>query len=158
MDRPITRLSVFASLVRATRAEGPSLRTQPSASSKKKSRVLVIDDEPGMRRVFSRSLRGAGFDVVIAADGPDGLDKLRNDASIGLVLLDLNMPGMDGWQFRDEQRADPQLRDVPTVVVTGEPMGRIISEPLHASQYLLKPVGLDHLISVVAEYCAPRAW
>ena len=111
-----------------------------------------------MRKVISRSLRGAGFDVVIADDGRDGLDKLRNDSSIGLVLLDLNMPGMDGWQFRDEQRADPRLRDVPTVVVTGEPMSRIVSEPLHASQYLFKPIGLDHLISVVADYCSPQAW
>ena len=134
------------------------MRTTPSIPTKKLSRVLLVDDEPRMRKVFSRSLRGAGFDVVVADDGPDGLDKLRNDSSIGLVLLDLNMPGMDGWQFRDEQRADPRLRDVPTVVVTGEPMGRIISEPLHASQYLLKPVGLDHLISVVADYCSPQAW
>jgi CheY-like chemotaxis protein len=111
-----------------------------------------------MRTVFSRSLRGAGFDVIIATSGPDALERLRSDPSIGLVLLDLNMPGMDGWRFRDEQRADPRLRDVPTVVVTGEPMARIISEPLDARHYLFKPVGLDHLISVVADYCAPQAW
>ena len=133
------------------------LKFQP-ALNKKQSRVLLVDDEPLMRKVFGRSLRGAGFDVVIADDGPDGLEKLRTDPSIGLVLLDLNMPGMDGWRFREEQRADPRLRDIPTVVVTGEPMDRIIGEPLHAREYLFKPVGMDHLISVVADYCAPRAW
>ncbi len=116
-----------------------------------------MDDEPSIRKVFGRSLRGAGFDVVIADDGPDGLQKMRDDPSIGLVLLDLNMPGMDGFQFREEQQADPRLRDVPTIVVTGEAIGRIVSEPLDADQYLFKPVGLDHLISVVNDYCGTEA-
>ena len=125
-------------------------------ASRTHSRVLVVDDELNMRTVFGRSLRGAGFDVVIAEDGPEGLRKLRNDPSIRLVLLDLNMPQMDGWMFRNEQRADPQLRDVPTVIMTGEPMTQIVSRPLEAAEYLLKPFGMDHLISVVSEYCEPR--
>jgi CheY-like chemotaxis protein len=132
------------------------LRTYWPASPTR-SRVLVVDDEPSMRLVFGRSLRSAGFDVVEADGGREGLQKLRDDPSIRLVLLDLNMPGMDGWRFREEQRADPQLRDIPTVVLTGEPFARIVSsQPLDANEYLLKPVGRDHLISVVSGYCTPR--
>ena len=126
-------------------------------ASNTQSRVLVVDDDASMRLVFGRSLRGAGFDVVEANGGREGLQKLRADPSIRLVLLDLNMPGMDGWRFREEQRADPQLRDIPTVVLTGEPFARIAtSQPLEVHEYLLKPVGRDHLISVVAGYCTPH--
>jgi CheY-like chemotaxis protein len=131
------------------------LRTIWSSTPVKQSRVLVVDDEPSMRLMFGRSLRSAGFDVIVANGGPEGLQKLREDPTIGLVLLDLNMPEMDGWRFRDEQRADPLLRDVPTVIVTGEPLARVVSQPLEATEYLIKPIGRDHLISVVSEYCNP---
>jgi CheY-like chemotaxis protein len=129
------------------------------ASTKPKSgRVLVVDDEPIMRTLFRRSLQSAGFDVVVAEDGPEGLEKLRQDPEIRLVLLDLNMPRMDGREFREEQRADPQLKDVPTVIVTGEPLAKLVQSELHAAEYLLKPVGRDHLISVVSDYCEPMNW
>jgi CheY-like chemotaxis protein len=128
-------------------------------STKPKSgRVLVVDDEPIMRTLFRRSLQSAGFEVVVAEDGPDGLQKLRHDPEIRLVLLDLNMPQMDGREFREEQRADPQLKDVPTVIVTGEPLAKLVQNELHAAEYLLKPVGRDHLISVVSDYCEPVDW
>ena len=128
-------------------------------STKPKSgRVLVVDDEPIMRTLFRRSLQSAGFEVVVAVDGPDGLRKLRRDPEIRLVLLDLNMPDMDGWGFREEQRADPQLKDVPTVIVTGEPLAKLVQTELHAAEYLLKPVGRAHLISVVSDYCEPVDW
>jgi two-component system, chemotaxis family, chemotaxis protein CheY len=128
-------------------------------STKPKSgRVLVVDDEPIMRTLFRRSLQSAGFEVVIAEDGPDGLQKLRHDPDIRVVLLDLNMPNMDGWGFREEQRSDPQLKDVPTVIVTGEPLSKLVQSELHAAEYLLKPVGRDHLISVVSDYCEPVDW
>lgn len=120
--------------------------------------MLVVDDEKTMQLLYRRSLTSAGFEVVIAKDGPDGLQKLREDPEIRVVLLDLNMPVMDGWGFRSEQRADPQLKDVPTVIVTGEPLARLVQSELHAAEYLLKPVGRDHLISVVADYCEPAQW
>lgn len=121
-------------------------------------RVLVIDDEPLVRTLFRRSLQSAGFDVVVAESGPEGLEKLRQDPDIRIVLLDLNMPDMDGHAFRREQRNDPRLKDVPTVVVTGEPLSRLFDSDLHAVEYLLKPVGRDHLISVVSDYCEPLNW
>src|SRR5688572_20342322 len=111
-----------------------------------------------MRTLFRRSLQSAGFEVVIAEDGPDGLQKLRENPDIRVILLDLNMPRMDGWGFRERQRADPQLSGVPTVIVTGEPLARLVQSELHAAEYLLKPVGREHLISVVSDYCEPVPW
>ena len=119
-------------------------------------RVLVVDDEPALREMYRRSIKLAGFDVVLAESGPDGLGKLRGDKSIRLVLLDLNMPEMDGWGFRSEQRADPAISEVPTIIVTGAPLEQVVRQELHATDYLLKPVGREHLISVVSDYCEPH--
>lgn len=119
--------------------------------------MLIVDDDERMRTMFSRSLGRAGFDVIVADDALVGLRRLREDPAIRLVLLDLNMPGVDGWQFRKEQRSNPEMRDVPTVIVTGAPLSEVCSVELHASEYLLKPVGHDHLVRVVSDYCEPAA-
>lgn len=111
-----------------------------------------------MRRLYLKSLGRAGFDVVVEGAAPAGLQRLRDDPSIRIVLLDLNMPDMDGWAFRQAQQADPALKDVPTVIITGAPLLDVVGRELHAAEYLLKPVTPEHLVSVVAEYCEPRGW
>ena len=123
----------------------------------KPGRVLVIDDEQSIRELFERVLRFAGFDVVVASGGEEGLQILRADPSICLVLLDLTMPNVDGLKVREAQRADVRLAGIPTVVVSGAPLSRIVHDELHATDYLLKPVGQEHLLSVVSRYCRPRA-
>jgi CheY-like chemotaxis protein len=121
-----------------------------------RNRVLVIDDDPVVCRMFKRSLEAARFDVVVASRGAEGLQVLKDDPTIGLVLLDLMMPDMDGWRFRHAQRTDPWLPTIPTIIVTGSALRNIVHEELQAADYLLKPVGREHLISVVASYCTPR--
>lgn len=121
-------------------------------------RVLVVDDDDRMRRIYANSLRRAGFEVIVEGEAPKGLQRLREDRSIRLVLLDLNMPSMSGWEFRAQQRADPALRDVPTVIVTGTPIADLVSRELHATQYLLKPVAAEQLIRVASDYCEPVRW
>jgi CheY-like chemotaxis protein len=118
-------------------------------------RVLVVDDDAPLRMLISRQLELAGFEVVAAADGPAALGVMRADPSIRLVLLDLMMPGMDGWQVRHAHLDDPQLARVPTVILTGAPLASLDHQQLRAADYLLKPVGRDHLISVVSNYCEP---
>ena len=121
-----------------------------------RNRILVIDDDLEVRSTFSELLEFAKFDVVSASGGAEGLRMLRYDPRIGLVLLDLMMPEMDGWRFRHAQRADVRLNAIPTIIVSGSPLGNIVHEELQAADYLLKPVGREHLISVVAAYCKPR--
>lgn len=120
-------------------------------------RVLVVDDDRGVREMFRRSLELANFETVVASGGDEGLRLLRADATIRLVLLDLMMPGIDGKQFRDLQRADARLAGIPTVIVTGSPLAQIVHAELMAVDYLLKPVAREHLVSVVGRYCEPRA-
>ena len=118
-------------------------------------RVLIIDDDLDVRETLAEGLRGAGFDVAEASSGAEGLRLLRTDAQVGLVLLDLMMPEMDGWRFRYEQRMDPRLAGIPTIITTGAPLGDVVDGELKANDYLLKPIGLQHLVSVVAHYVRP---
>ena len=119
--------------------------------------VLVIDDDAAVRETFTRGLRHAGFAVLATGSGAAALEILKNDPRIGLILLDLMMPGMDGWRFRSAQRTDARLAAIPTVVTTGAPLVEVVDQELKASDYLLKPVGLEHLVSVVAHYVRPGA-
>ena len=120
-------------------------------------RVLVVDDEHGVRTVMTRQLAHAGFDVVAAASGREGLDILRADGSIRVVLLDMMMPTMDGWGFRRAQLSEPAIARVPAVILTGAPLPSLLHEQLQAADYLLKPVGHEHLVSVVSNYCEPAS-
>jgi len=120
-------------------------------------RVLVIDDDEGVRAIMQKQLAYAGFDVTTVASGAQGLDTLRAEPSIQLVLLDMMMPGMDGWGFRQAQLADAALSHIPAVVLTGAPLPSLVHEQLQAADYLLKPVGRDHLVSVVTNFCEPTA-
>ncbi len=129
----------------------------PDEAGSGPGRVLIVDDEAGIRALFSRQLRLAGFDVVCAESGAEGLRVLRADTSIRLILLDLMMPEMNGWHFRDAQLLDPRLADIPAVIVSGASLTSMVHEQLQAADYLLKPVGREHLISVVQNFCEPAA-
>jgi CheY-like chemotaxis protein len=133
----------------------PQQSPDQDAPTVAEGRVLIVDDDPGVREMFRRSLELAHFDAVVAGGGDEGLRLLRADPAIRLVLLDLTMPGMDGRQFRNIQRADPGLATVPTIIVTGSALGHIVHAELMALDYLLKPVAREHLISVVGRYCRP---
>src|SRR5687768_6299254 len=129
----------------------------PPDDARLRNRVLVVDDEASIRRLFQGILEASGFDVIVSSSGYDALRLLREDATIGLVLLDLMMPDMDGWGFRHSQRSDARLAEVPTVVVTGLTIGDKVRGELQAEDYLQKPVEPDHLVEVAARFCQARA-
>ena len=116
-------------------------------------RVLIVEDDPATLHLLGHSLREAAFDVVMTGNGATALQLLRDDPTVRVVLLDLEMPGFSGWEFRRAQRADRKLAAVATVIITSTALDRIIDKDLRAADYLLKPVSPDHLISVVAKYC-----
>lgn len=117
----------------------------------------MIDDDAAVRQTFRRLIDHAGFDVVVAGDGAEGLQMLRDDPTIGLVLLDYDMPGLNGAGVRAVQRADPQLWSVPTVIVSGTQESEALRDELQPTEYLRKPVSRKRLIATVARYCAPRS-
>ena len=117
-------------------------------------RVLVVDDERTIRELFRRILLFDGFDVVVASGGAEGLRMIGSDPSIALILLDLDMPGIDGRRFRVAQCSDPRLADIPTVVVTGTLLTDEVRAEMRAHDYLGKPVNHAEFIAVVERYCA----
>jgi signal transduction histidine kinase/CheY-like chemotaxis protein len=113
-------------------------------------RVLIVDDD--VRNVFAltSALEQHGIDVVYADNGESGLDVLRRDPDIDLVLMDVMMPGMDGYTAMREIRKMPSLRDLPVIALTAKAMpgDRDNSLSAGASDYVTKPVDVDQLLSV----------
>lgn len=113
--------------------------------------VLLVDDDPDIRTVLPMVLESYGFPTTTAASGEEALQRLRSEERPCLVLLDLMMPGMDGYEFREVQLADPALRSIPVVVLSGaDSPGEVLDSPT-----IQKPVELDELLAVVRRFCPP---
>jgi CheY-like chemotaxis protein len=114
------------------------------------ARVLVVDDELDIREAVTEVLSYEGHEVFTASDGGEALRKclaLQPD----LVLLDLMMPGMNGWEFREAQLRDPAIAGIPVVVLSA--LGRVSS--IDALAFLPKPFGLDDLLDLVRRAARP---
>jgi CheY-like chemotaxis protein len=108
--------------------------------------VVVIDDDDDWRDVVVQCLSEQGFEAVGFADARDALAALRRRAwPPAAILLDLEMPGMTGWEFRREQRRDPRLAAIPVVVASGAAAGEI-----DADAVVPKPCELAELCRVLA--------
>jgi CheY-like chemotaxis protein len=118
------------------------------------NRVLIVDDEESVCRLIEMSLRFDGIESVSARNGIEALKVLQRDKDIGLVLLDLMMPHMDGYAFRHAQRLDPALAGIPVVVVTGLPAAQILRDQLDAAGYLAKPFQREQLVEIVRRQLA----
>ena len=122
-------------------------------AKRRDGKVLIVDDDSNVRETLARMLQMSGFSVIQVGNGSGGMEALRDQPGVAMVLLDLNMSPMDGRAFRRLQLADPQLASIPTVVLTGAPLVDVDDAILQADDYLLKPVGREHLVSVVSAYC-----
>jgi CheY-like chemotaxis protein len=116
--------------------------------------VFLIEDDKSVREMLRRFLLFAGFEVLVAAGGREGLLLLPNEPRIAVVMLDLNMPCMDGRQVRAAQLATNRFARIPTVILTGLQLTQADCDELQASDYLAKPVDLDRLMAVIGRYCA----
>jgi CheY-like chemotaxis protein len=112
--------------------------------------ILVVDDDYDIRETLTQVLQTEGYRVEMAANGQEALDRLKEKGA-DLVLLDLRMPVMNGWQFRKAQLRDPKLVAIPVVVISAEPMLRHTREQLKA-ECITKPVLLDRLLATVNRY------
>jgi two-component system, chemotaxis family, chemotaxis protein CheY len=113
--------------------------------------VLIVDDDAAIREAVAELLTLEGYRTAMAANGAEALSVLAGGARPALILLDLMMPVMDGFQFRSRQQQDPKLADIPVIVFSaGRAAGAI-----DAAAQLPKPVDLDHLLATVAEHAAP---
>ncbi|HEX3906160.1 MAG TPA: response regulator [Polyangia bacterium] len=80
--------------------------------------ILVVEDDPDVRRALTELLASEGYEVAATADGGEALQTLRGGLRPAVILLDLMMPNCDGWDFRREQLEDPAFATVPVVLVT----------------------------------------
>ncbi|HEU4930123.1 MAG TPA: hybrid sensor histidine kinase/response regulator [Candidatus Krumholzibacteria bacterium] len=113
--------------------------------------VMVVDDEDDLRESIGELLAAAQYAVVCVENGNEALTHLRsNGTRPDLIVLDLMMPRMDGWEFREAQRSDPELASIPVVVMTASRNHR----PIDAEQILYKPVDPDVLMTVVDRHRA----
>ena len=118
------------------------------------SSVLVVDDDPNLVRLMSRFLTLEGFAPVPASNGAEALTYLRGGGSASVILLDLRMPVMDGWEFRREQRGDPILADIPIVVLSGVEADAF--QDMDAAASFHKPVSFPEVVGVLRRLCESR--
>jgi len=114
-------------------------------------RVLIIEDDVELRSMMDAILANDGFEPLTASNGRDALQALQGGADPQVIILDLMMPVMDGWQFRRALRHYPRLWGIPTVIVSA------LSNPnvseLQPAAVLCKPVNVDELMHVVHMCC-----
>jgi CheY-like chemotaxis protein len=115
--------------------------------------VLIVEDDPDTREMLGRFLELEGYTVETAENGKRAIERLGAGVGACVILLDLMMPVMDGWQFRQEQIRDASLAGIPVIVVSAA--GRERLEKIHANAYLSKPVDLDELLGCVTQFCRP---
>ena len=118
--------------------------------------ILVVEDDPEVRDALTFLLMEEGYSVTAAADGQEALDQLRGPSRPWLVLLDLMMPVMDGFEFRVRQLQDPELAETPVVVFSGGGDLERKTASFGAAACLSKPVEADTLIGVIERLAATR--
>jgi two-component system, OmpR family, response regulator CpxR len=111
-------------------------------------RILVVDDRHEVLNVMSELLAREGFTVRTAHNGLDALNRMRSEHHISLVLLDLWMPVMDGWEFLRRKKSDPDLANVPVVVISAIPPVDLDG----VESVLPKPIDFDQLMETVRHY------
>ena len=116
--------------------------------------VLLVEDDDDIREVIQDALERRGYAIVAVEDGREALDHLQSGrARPSLILLDMTMPTMSGWEFLQEQARLPAIAEIPVVVLSA--MTNLDKQPA-AEQWagiLTKPVTLESLLSTVARFC-----
>src|SRR5438309_11915505 len=120
--------------------------------------VLVIDDDADTRQVLKRFLNRKGFSVECASNGEEGL-RLAKELHPMAIILDVMMPGMDGWAVLSTLKSEPEVRDIPVVMLTIVD-DKNLGYTLGASDYMIKPVDRNRLTEILAKFrdVPPPRW
>jgi CheY-like chemotaxis protein len=114
--------------------------------------VLIVEDDEEALAMMSQFLQLEGFATVIARNGREALQVLRTGGPPCVILLDLMMPVMDGWQFRRAQREDAVLAGIPVIVVSAAGNRNEVAT-LDPVEYIPKPIDFERLLDSVQQYC-----
>ncbi|HVO21834.1 MAG TPA: response regulator [Anaeromyxobacter sp.] len=114
------------------------------------SRILLVEDDSALRETLADVLTDLGYQVACACNGQEALDQLGRGLPPDLIVLDLVMPVMDGWAFREAQRRAPSLAAIPMLVLSAScPSDNPRVKSLGAQAVLPKPVGLERLVDAL---------
>jgi CheY-like chemotaxis protein len=113
--------------------------------------VLIVEDDADLRDMMAQLLNLEGFNAATVANGREALEYLRESDRPDVILLDLMMPVMDGWEFRRRQQADPSVSGVPVIVLSALDPTR--AADVNANAFLKKPLDFDRLLALVRSYC-----
>jgi len=115
--------------------------------------ILIVEDDEGIREALQFTLEIEGYQVFTASNGKEGIEALLKINSPCLILLDLMMPIMNGWEFISEIKLDPKLAQIPVVVVTAfSDRAKNMKVPI-----LKKPVDMEALLKLVKDHCDQEA-
>ena len=160
-DRLLDEVSLFLHSIRhggGARDEAATAAGGVDEASLRGRRILLVDDD--MRNLFalSKVLRAKGIDVVMAQDGQKALDTLDADAGVELVLMDIMMPVMDGYETMRAIRSKPAVAKVPIIALTAKAMRGDREKCLEAgaNDYLSKPIDVDRLLSMIRVWLPAR--
>jgi len=113
--------------------------------------VLIVEDDADLRDMMAQLLNLEGFNAATVANGREALEYLQESDRPDVILLDLMMPVMDGWEFRRRQQADPSVCGVPVIVLSALDPTR--AADVNANAFLKKPLDFDRLLALVRSYC-----
>jgi len=116
--------------------------------------VLIVEDDAALMDAMVVALEYEGYQVVPAAHGKEALDLLHRGVRPRLIILDLMMPVMNGWDFRRAQLADPKLAAVPVIVVSAHHEANRLARSPGVRDVLVKPIDLEQLLDLVEASCA----
>jgi two-component system, cell cycle response regulator DivK len=121
-------------------------------------KVLLVEDNPDNREALSRHLRRKGYEVLIAVDGGEGVEKARPEVP-DLVLMDMSLPVLDGWEATRRLKADPETRAIPVIALTAHAMAGDREKALEAGcdDYDTKPVEFARLLGKVQAQLGKKA-
>ena len=119
------------------------------------SQVLIVEDDLALREVYGDALAAEGYNVQLASDGNEALRILADthEARPCAILLDLRMPGMNGWELAERLRAHDRWRTVPILVVAAHYLVADEARRIGAAAWLQRPVRLDRLVTAVRNVC-----
>ncbi len=123
--------------------------TRETATPPRKPLILVVEDHDSARTALTKLLSSTGYDVAEAPNGSDALAQLAKGPRPDLIVLDLMMPVMDGWEFMKHQRRDWHLCTIPTIVVSGVPSHDPRCLEMPVVRLLSKPYTSDQLMAAI---------
>lgn len=115
-------------------------------------KILVVDDDPGIRIAIALKFKSQGFQVFEASDGFEALEFLKTDL-VDLAILDVGMPGMDGYTLCEHINNDDRTKDMPVIILTAQDatIPDEVAEKIRVSRFLMKPFSPKELVQTVTE-------